>query len=186
MAAPFDRPWLIYACSPHNFEKHKLPRWDQWFEVHGTVPHHTRAPGYCEFVKTLPFVWVRDAEFAKQCVGAHLFPERELRGVLRTEQVDPNDPPELARKRVVEQTLGKFNYYAFTSSIAYMWAKAIDDCERLGIRKIGIFGVMQRSNYEYEYQKQGLQYFADESARRGIDVYAHDISWLFEPRADDW
>src|SRR3990167_6433029 len=63
--APFDKPWLIYACSPHNFEMRQLPRWDAWFEVHIPLADRTRAYPYLKFLETVPLVWMRD----KQSIG---------------------------------------------------------------------------------------------------------------------
>jgi hypothetical protein len=82
--------------------------------------------------------------------------------------------------------LGKFNYYHFTSSIAFMMAKAIDDCEKEGIPRIGLWGIMQASNIEYAYQRPGIQYFIGEAYNRGLEVWAPDISHLFEPPPENF
>jgi hypothetical protein len=159
--APFDDPnWLIYACSPHNFEKRALPRWDQWFEVHIPLAHSTRAYSYCKFVEGLPFVWMRDQEAMKHIPGAKLYPEEELKE--------------------------EFGPFTFTSSIAFMLAKAIKDCEEQGRNAIGLFGIMQASPNEYSYQRPGIQNLIWEATRRGIHVLTPDVSNLFEPQPEDF
>ena len=49
--APFDKSWLIYACSPHNIEKRTLPRVDQWFEVHVPIADKTRQYPYLKHLE---------------------------------------------------------------------------------------------------------------------------------------
>lgn len=159
MLAPFDKNWLIYSCSPHNFERNKLPRWDQWFEIHKPIPHPTRAPAYVDFVKSLPFVWVRDRDFLS-LPGAHEYPEVELKE--------------------------EFGPFTFTSSIAFMLAKAIKDCEENGVRQIGLFGIMQASPNEYAYQRPGIQNLIWQAAKRGICVRAPRMSRLFDPQPEDF
>jgi hypothetical protein len=160
--APFDDPeWLIYSCSPHNVEKRSLPRWDAWFEIHRPAPHQTRGPQYIEAIKTFPLVWMRDTEFMPQVPGARLYPETEMKA--------------------------KFSPFHFTSSIAFIMAKAIDDIDNGRAEKqIGLFGIMQASANEYAYQRPGVQYFIWEAVKRGIKVVAPDVSKLFEPPPEDF
>jgi hypothetical protein len=174
MKAPFDKNWLIYACSPHNFEKRLLPRFDAWFEVHIPVADKTRADPYLRYVQTLPKVWMRDTEALPRYPGGILYPEDELRGV--GEVVQGANGPQTNMLKV-----GKFSYFHFTSSIAYMMAKAIDDIDNgLAAPCLGLFGIMQASANEYVYQRPGIQYFIDQCWRRGIKTVAPDISRLFE------
>ena len=159
--APFDDPeWLIYACSPHNVEKRKLPRVDEWFEIHVPVAHQTRGIEYVMALKEMPFVWMRDEFAMKHFPGARLYPDRAMRE--------------------------EFGPFTFTSSIAFMLAKAIKDCELLGIKEIGLWGIMQASPNEYAYQRPGIQNLIWEAARRGVKVKAPDISKLFEPPPEDF
>lgn len=154
--APFSDPkWLIYSCSPHNYEKRQLPRFDEWFEVHIPLADRTRAYPYLRFLETVPLVWMRDKGAIHLFPGAKEYPEEEMKQ--------------------------RFGPFTFTSSIAFMLAKAIVECERLGIPKIGLFGIMQASPTEYTYQRPGIQNLIWEAARLGIDVKAPDISRLFEP-----
>lgn len=169
--APFDKPdWLIYACSPHNIEMRTLPRWDQWFEVHAVAADKTRSYHYLRGLEQQarekqergenPVVWMRDKEAVKHFPGGTLYPEAEMRE--------------------------KFNPFAFTSSIAYMMAKAITDCERLGVKQIALYGILQSSESEYAYQRPGTQYFIWEATRRGIKVLAARESNLFELPPERW
>jgi hypothetical protein len=159
--APFADPtWLIYACSPHNFERRRLPRFDAWFEVHIPVAHQTRALPYLEYVKTLPKVWMRDKDAIQFFPGGQLYPEAEMKA--------------------------EFGPYTFTSSIAFMLAMAIKDCERMGMDTIGLFGIMQASPNEYTQQRPGIQNLIWHAAQRKIHVIAPDISKLFEPPPEDF
>jgi len=173
---PFDHDdWLIYGCSPHNlvFEAQDgsnpglryLPggkradggrfRVDEWFEVHLPLADATRPYGYLRELEKLPLVWMRDAEGLSRIKGARKYPEKELKQ--------------------------RFGPFFFTSSIAFMLAKAIVDCERLNIPRIGIWGVMQASETEYTYQRPGIQYFIQRATELGIQVIAPEASRLFEP-----
>lgn len=159
--APFDAPWLIYACSPHNYEHRTLPRFDAWFEVHAKLADATRAYPYLRWLETIDKpVWMRDKESIHLFPNAKLYPEDELKG--------------------------EFGPFTFTSSIAFMLAMAIKDCERDSIDKIGLFGIMQASPNEYTYQRPGIQNLIWEATKRGIHVIAPDISRLFEPPPEDF
>lgn len=159
--APFHDPeWLIYACSPHNVEHRTLPRVDQWFELHDPVEDPTRGFYYLKTVSEMPHVWMRDKKMMPVFKGAVAYPEEKLKEI--------------------------FCPFMFTSSIAYMLAKAIVDCEVLGLKAIGIWGVMQASPTEYTYQRPGIQYFIWEATRRNIKVFAPRESALFELPAERW
>lgn len=103
--------------------------------------------------------------------------------------VQPNgrtDAPHILTSRVKTVRPGKFSWFSFTSSIAYMLAKAIDDCEKHDIGQIDLYGIMQASNVEYQYQKPGIQNLIWEATKRGIRINAPDISLLFEPPVEQW
>ena len=181
--APFEDPsWLIYACSPDNCEHgnsehaRNLPRHDQWFELHNPIADPSRPYNYLKYLENLPLVWMRDNRAMENFPGAKPYPEKELRGEIAFD-------PQTGKLHTKH---GAFNYYMFTSSIAYMLAKAIADCEEQKIPAIGMFGIMQASKNEYEYQRPGIQYFLWEADRRGIEVIAPDISKLFHPPPDQW
>ncbi len=184
MQAPFEDDWLIYACSPHNFEMRQLPRFDQWFENHVPLADKTRAYPYLRWLETVPIVWMRDPQAMHLFPGAHRYPELEMFGRLVTK---PGKCPDgFFRSQITTQQMGKFSFFAKTSSIALMMAKAITDCEKHGIPEIGLWGIMQQSETEYAYQRPGIQYFIDQAIRRGIKVRAPDCSMLFEPMREVW
>ena len=190
-AAPFaDEGWLIYACSPHNVEKRRLPRVDQWFEVHDVIEDPTRAFGYLKAVSEMPFVWMRDQRALKSgnFPGARAYPEKELKGTSTRQRVKlpRHDGSFEVREVEVPNSDGLFCPFQFTSSIAYMMAKAIVDCERDGIKQIGLWGIMQQSDGEYTYQRPGIQYFIWEAHRRGIKVLANRESCLFDMPTWKW
>ena len=191
MAAPFSDPcWLIYSCSPHNVEHRQLPRVDQWYEVHTPIEDPTRAFGYLKAVSEMPFVWMRDQRALKSGLfkGAHEYPEKELKGTSTAQKLQTQRKDGSAEVRVVEVPNGDglFCPYMFTSSIAYMLAKAIVDCEQRDIKQIGLWGIMQQSEGEYSYQRPGIQYFLHEATRRGIKVVANRESCLFDMPAWKW
>lgn len=166
--APFDQPWKIYGCSPHNFEKRRLPRCEEWFEVHKPVADATRAYPYLKYLETLPKVWMRDEDAMPHFPGAVRYPEAERKA--------------------------RFGPFCFTSSIAYMLAQAIQECDDTGTDQIGLFGIMQSHPNEYAYQRPGIQALVWEATRpdreklglKRIKVYAPDISMLFEPQPDQF
>lgn len=168
--APFGDPrWLIYACSPHNIEQRILPRVNQWFEVHLPVTHPTRQYHYLRQVENnvvasnpphCEVIWARDQQFIARCRDARPYPENEMKSI--------------------------FGPFTFTSSIAYMMAKAIVDAEQLGVTKIGLWGIMQASENEYAYQRPGIQNLIWEATKRKIQVLAPKESMLFEPPPENW
>jgi hypothetical protein len=191
MNAPFGDPnWRILACSPHNVEQRQLPRVDEWFEVHDTIEDPTRAFGYLKAVSEMPFVWMRDPRALASGLfkGARAYPEAELKGTSTFQKLQGRaaDGSVTALKVEVPNHDGLFCPTMFTSSIAYMLAKAIVDCEREGIGHIGIWGVMQASEGEYTYQRPGIQYFLHEAMKRGIKVIANRESCLFDMPQWKW
>jgi len=160
MQAPFDDDWLIYTCSPHNFEKRALPRWDEWFEVHIPLADKTRAYPYLKFLEGVPLVWMRDKQAMPFFKGAREYPEAEMKK--------------------------EFGPFTFTSSIAFILGKAIKDCERQGIPQIGLFGIMQASPNEYTYQRPGIQNLIWEATKRKIKILAPKSSRLFEPPEEEF
>ena len=175
--APFsDRGWLIYACSPDNTphglnQEHcsVLPRADVWFEIHVPVFDRTRPYAYLDWLKNVPRVYMRDqVAMSMQIDGQSLFPT-----AVRY--------PEKAMKE-------RFGTFTFTSSIAFIMAKAIVDIEQLvadGLMveqpQIGLWGILQRSKQEYEQQRQGTQNMIFQATKSGIKVLASVKSGLFEP-----
>lgn len=175
--APFDDTgWLVYACSPDNspfgLSQHCCapPRVDAWFEIHQPVFDKTRPYGYLHWLRNIPRVYMRD-EFAmqtKMADGESLFPtavpypEQELKS--------------------------RFGPFTFTSSIAFIMAKAIVDIEDMRERglfddkpMLGLWGILQKSQDEYAYQRQGTQNMIWAATQAGIKVLAAKESGLFEP-----
>lgn len=183
--APFDDPsWLVYACSPHNIEQRSLPRVDEWFEIHTPIQDATRSYHYLRSIEHLGHrVWMRipmvppmeaakTQEQAQQIAHMHEMAELQRKNIAWFKE---------AREYPEAEMKSKFCQFMFTSSIAFMLAKAIDDCQRLGIPRIGIWGVMQASKSEYVYQRPGIQYFIWQANQLGIQVIAPEASRLFEP-----
>lgn len=160
--APFhDDSWLIFACSPHNLEHRTLPRVDMWSETHKPVQDKTRSYRYLKAVSELPCpVVMRDLENMGQFPNAVVYPEAAV-----TEDFGP---------------------FFKTSSIALMMAIAIQECERNGYERLGLWGIMQASNQEFVYQRPWIQALIWQAVERGIDVYAPRESALFEPPAEVW
>jgi hypothetical protein len=211
MNAPFGDPsWAIWACSPdntpfgHTKNRRTLPRFDQWFELHDPIEDPTRPFGYLKTVSEMPFVWMRDKRAMASGLfkGARPYPEKEIKGTFETQIIKvpsgtyrPVQGPdgkgqmrEIMEQRTVEvpNMDGVFSPHMFTSSLAYMLAKAIMDCEQQGIPQIGVWGVLQQSDNEYAYQRPGIQYFLGEAIKRGIRVVANRESCLFDMPAWKW
>ena len=181
--APFnDTSWLIYACSPDNSPRglgehaKALPRVDLWFEIHTPVFDKTLPYGYLEWLSTIPKVYMRD----QVAMGFHT---KEGQPLFPTAVPYPDE--QMRGKKVVrsdgrvEFTPGEFHRSAFKSSIAFMMAKAIVDCEEQDIPNIGLWGILQRgSKQEYELQRPSTQYFIEEAMRRGINVSVSPESML--------
>lgn len=206
MKAPFGEPdWQIWACSPHNYSHGRLPRVNEWFELH--TPAHdgpryiplkaweqaghkgnpdvrllmtpdkgavvelppTRPMDYLEWVrdevsKEIP-VWVRDTAF------------------FATERRETVERPERGFWPYPEDELKRrFSPFPFTSSIAYMMAKAI----AAEPEALGLFGIVQASPNEFSYQRPGIQFLINEAHRAGIEVVAPHEARLFDVVEQEW
>jgi hypothetical protein len=176
--APFDDPgWLIYACSPDNSpfglspQKSVPPRVDAWFEIHRPVFHETRPYRYLEWLSNIPVVYMRDQLAMKLQLpdGQKLFPT--------------------AVPYPEKEVKDRFGPFTFTSSIAFMMAKAILDIEKMREEgkfgsetpTLGLWGILQRSEQEYANQRQGTQNMIWNATKSGIKVLAAQQSGLFEP-----
>lgn len=212
-AAPFGQGnWAILGCSPdntpygHSDKAQSLPRVDQWYELHDPIEDPSRPFGYLYHIATtMPVVWMRDKRamstgFFK---GARPYPEEHLKGTSKIDTLEVRTGTfapakdkktgktgfaELVEKRDVEVPNGDGLFYPhmFTSSIAYMLAQSIIDCEEKGISTIGLWGIMQQSNNEYAYQRPGIQYFLNEAKKRGIKIVANRESCLFDMPNWNW
>lgn len=136
--APFNDPeWEIWSCSPSNMD---LPRSDVFFEIHA-MDTMVRDPEL-----TLFLAWVR-----KQ-------PKVFL------QETDPRFPNALAYPK--DEMVAKYGGYFFTSSLAYMFALALE-------RKpthIGLWGVDMTATEEYGYQRAGCHYFIQKARDLGVEV----------------
>jgi hypothetical protein len=170
----------ILGSHPATVERaHRtLPRVDKWFEVHDPVEDPTRPFVYLKAISEMPVVLMRDqrAIASRAFKGAVAYPDVELYGT-NTKLPDGN---------IIPNGNGEFNPWMFTSSIAYMMAYAIKDCEREGIKHMSLWGIMQASDTEYRYQRPGIQYFIDQAMRRGIKVIAPRESRLFDLPREKW
>jgi len=158
LAAPFDDPdWKIWACSTHNAPPHQeLPRVDEWFEVHSPAADPTRSP---EFL-----AWVKDLSTK---IPVHM---RD-----RADYPDSLEYPE-------EEMKARFGPFFFTSTISYMLAKAIAEEPEA----IGIWGVMQASENEWTYQRDGIRYFIQMAHNAGIKVLVPPEARLFRLPDNNW
>lgn len=214
-AAPFGHEnWAILACSPDNTPYglnsacQSLPRVTEWFEVHTPLEDPTRPFAYLHHIATtMPTVWLCDKKaldsgfFKSGCP----YPEKELKGTSKFETIKV---PSGTFKQARDKNTGKvgfaewieerkvevpnfdskynFNPCMFTSSIAYMLAKAIAGADENGIKNIGLWGIMQQSDNEYTYQKPGIQYFFGVAKDRGINIIANRESCLFDMPKWKW
>ena len=137
--APYSDPsWTVWGVSPKNIGQ--IPRWDEWFELHDFDVVGDFGPELKAFLKTdhgKP-VWMHK----KYCT---------------TYPVRPFDFD------AMRKTFGEF---FFTSSIAWMLAKAILE----NPSEIGIWGVDMGHETEYRDQRAGCQHFISVARDRGIRV----------------
>ena len=141
--APFGNPeWEIWACSPGTFglAVYHGVQFDRFFELHRWEPGQP---------------W-----FSKDYVDFLInFPREVIMG---------SHVPAVPNCKVLEaaRLVETFGPYFFTSSLAWMCAMAIEEQPET----IAFYGVDMASNSEYLDQRLGCQYFAQEAARRGIEV----------------
>lgn len=151
MLAPFADPsWKIWACSPGNMGA--LPRVDLWFEIHGNLlwpEHKSYGEPYIEWLKKQTFpIYMQDNTLVP---NATPFPKQEM--------------------------VEKFGKGFFTSSFAWMMAKAISD----GATEIALFGIDMASRDEYILQRPGFFFFRYLAEQRGIKVWAPNESDIMQP-----
>jgi hypothetical protein len=151
MLAPFADPsWKIWACSPGNMDV--LPRVDLWFEIHGNLlwpEHKSYGEPYIEWLKKQTFpIYMQDNTLVP---NATPFPKQEM--------------------------VDKFGKDFFTSSFAWMMAKAISD----GASEIALFGIDMASRDEYILQRPGFFFFRYLAQQAGIKVWAPNESDIMQP-----
>jgi hypothetical protein len=151
--APVNDPsWTIWACSAGN--QGMLSRVDSWYEIHSNLlwPEHEHfGKPYLDWLNQQTFpVYMQDNSLVPRALP---FPRDEL--------------------------VKEFGRYFFTSSFAWMIAKAIKD----GAKEIGLWGVDMASRDEYIQQRSGGHFFIQEAVRRGIIVHIPKESDLAQPPA---
>ncbi|MCK9549121.1 hypothetical protein [Aquamicrobium sp.] len=182
--APYhDDGFLIYACSPDNSpygfspDACAPPRVDQFFEIHRPVFDRSRPYEYLDWLRNIPVVWMRDPVAIR----------------FRAENGEPLFPT--ARLYPEKEMKARFGAFTFTSSIAFIMAKAIVDIEkmmdegRMGGSEppmLGLWGILQSSKVEYEKQRQGTQNMIWQATQSGIKVLAAQESRLFDPPPEDF
>lgn len=149
--APYADPsWLIWGCSPGVYGI--APRVDAWFELHRYEPGQPWfSPEYCQWLAR------------RECPVFMA----EVRPEIPKSEVLP-----------VDALVAKYGPYFFTSSLAWMFACALE----AGATKIALYGVDMAANDEYGDQRSGLHYFGMLAAAMGVEVGVPPESDLFRPR----
>lgn len=158
--APYGDPnWQIWACSPgawggmSTMGIDPAQRVSCWYELHRYEPGQPWfSPEYCAFLARHPRVFM--AERRPEIPGSIAIP--------------------------VDELVEKYGPYFFTSSLAWMFAIAIETIGN-GPGKIGLWGVDMAATEEYGYQRAGCQYFAMLARARGIEVGVPPESDLLQP-----
>lgn len=171
--APYSDPsFQIWGCSPGAYPL--VGRVDAWFEIHRWEPPTIGkpdkqvpwfSPEYVEWLRRQKVVWMFDLP-VDDLENAALIPHPELRG--------------------------KYGDYFFTSTLAWMFAMAIEAI--LEARRkagngtpapssdtIGLWGVDMAAFEEYGYQRAGCQFFAQAAMAMDIRVIIPPESDLLTP-----
>lgn len=181
--APYADPsWKIWACSPAVYGQ--APRTDEWFELHrweppvlGNAAQQVSwfSPEYVGWMHQHPCVWV----------------------------TEPNTGMPGAKMLPMDDLVMKYGHYFLTSSIAWMFAMAIerirddralrqearDVAEAAGTQpaiadeedSIGLWGVDMAATEEYGYQRAGCQFFVQLANALGIRIVVPPESDLLNP-----
>lgn len=152
--APFADPaWEIWGCSPGAGMHPACTRVTRWFELHPlSQPDIVADPGYLR--------WLADINVPVELI-----------------RPDPRIPKGVAYP--YEAMLQEFGPYFFTSSIAWILARAIVERPHT----IGLWGIDMNANDEYQLQRPGCHFFIREALKLGIQVFVPDQSDLAEPAA---
>lgn len=160
--APYkDQSWKMWGCSPGLFPV--VERVDVWFEL-----HRPEFPVVGDATKQVPWFtpeyvqWM--ANLAKCDVPVYMT------------EIAPEIPSSVRYPR--ERMLEKYGPYIFTSSLAWMFALAL---ETEGVTEIGLWGVDMSATEEYGYQRMGCQMFMWMARQKGIKVTLPPESDLAQP-----
>lgn len=171
--APYADPtWQIWGCSPGVYSV--AGRADEWFELHRWEPGVIGRPDtqkpwftpeYVAWMAKKPIVWMNA-------------PVPEIPG---------------SRALPVDDLIDRYGSYFFTSSIAWMFALAL---ERIRAEReaadaagqprpeaaIGLFGIDMAATEEYGDQRTGCQFFATIAHTLGINLVVPPESDLLLPK----
>jgi hypothetical protein len=146
--APYGDPsWTIWGCSPGAAPHVK--RVDAWFEIHPlSDPYAGFTPDYIAWMAALGKpVYLAEADSALP--GGVIYPRQQMQE--------------------------KYGQYFFTSSLAWMFALAL---EQEGVEEIGLWGVDMSATEEYAFQRPGCHYFITLAKQRGIKITVPAVSDL--------
>jgi len=171
--APYADPtWQIWGCSPGVYSV--AGRTDEWFELHRWEPGvigrpDTQkpwfSPEYVAWMAKKPIVWMNQ-------------PVPEIPG---------------SRALPVDDLIDRYGSYFFTSSIAWMFALALEriraewaQADAAGQPRpeaaIGLFGIDMAATEEYGDQRTGCQFFATIAHALGILLVVPPESDLLLPK----
>lgn len=161
--APYGDPsWQIWGCSPGLYPV--AQRIDAWFELHRWEPpvigkpdqqRPWFSPEYVAWMGQQKLVWMVN-------------PVKEI----------PN-----SKELPVGELVQKYGSYFFTSSLAWMFAMALNAIRESGDtdNTIGMWGVDMAASEEYGYQRAGCQFFIQLALNMGIEVIIPPESDLLRP-----
>lgn len=173
--APFgDAGWEIWACSPGAYphlgrvtEFYEIHRWEPGIVGKAATQKPWFTPEYVQWLKMQPRVWVSDEAAQRDLPNAAMLPWREL--------------------------VTKYGHYCWTSTIAYMFAMAIDKIQAARAERkakglpheddvIGLWGVDMAANEElYSGQRSACQWFLQIAVGLQINFYVPPESDLAVP-----
>lgn len=160
--APYqDQEWAMWGCSPALYPV--AERIDVWFEMHRWEPPIIGKPE-----KQVPWFSPEYVQWLG-LLGNHGVP-------VFMADVVPEVPSSVRLPR--EELLAKYGPYFFTSSLAWMFALAL---EQEGVEEIGMWGVDMSAAEEYGQQRSGCQHFMWLAKERGIKVTLPPESDLMQP-----
>lgn len=161
--APYqDDSWTIWGCSPGAYPI--VERVDAWFELHRWEPPVVGSPA-----KQVPWFTPEYCQWLAEMAG-HDTP-------VYMSEVQAAVPSSVRYPR--EEMIKKYGPYFFTSSLAWMFALAL---EQPGVQEVGLWGVDMSATEEYAAQRPGCHYFITLAQQRGIKVTIPPESDLLRPQ----
>lgn len=157
MAPYADPTWEIWPCSPGAYPHISVTRPNCWHEIHRWEP---------PWGPTGPKPWFSNEYIAYMA---------KLKCPVYMIEHVPEIPNSVPYPK--DEMLAKFGPYFFTSSLSYMFALAIHQ----GATEIALYGVDMSAQEEWEWQRQGCQYFISIARAMGIKVSVPPESDLMMP-----